>query len=276
MFMDTLLKYGELFKKDSLESSVSLFGDAEELKPERPEIPAMTGEEDIMEKLKYEKELVGMYLSSHPLDAYSFELENFTTCQINELQTLISECNTTRKSTKVSVAGFITTTSETMTKTGRPMSRMTVEDYSGSYEFAFFGKDHETFMQYEKPHTAIYIEGVIEERFRQKPEDKAQGKPAPDMIFKPKGMMLLGNVTETFVKGFSINISTPMLSPEFREKLVKMLKKNKGTVPLTMYLYDPIKKWNIEFLSHKFKVQITPSFLEELKMMDIKYNVLRK
>ena len=276
MFMDTLLKYGELFKKDSLESSISLFGDAEELKPERPEIPAMTGEEDIMEKLKYEKELVGMYLSSHPLDAYSFELENFTTCQISELQTLISECNTTRKSTKVSVAGFITTTSETMTKTGRPMSRMTVEDYSGSYEFAFFGKDHETFMQYEKPHTAIYIEGVIEERFRQKPEDKAQGKPAPDMVFKPKGMMLLGNVTETFVKGFSINISTPMLSPEFREKLVKMLKKNKGTVPLTMYLYDPIKKWNIEFLSHKFKVQITPSFLEELKMMDIKYNVLRK
>ena len=276
MFMDTLLKYGELFKKDSLESSISLFGDAEELKPERPEIPAMTGEEDIMEKLKYEKELVGMYLSSHPLDAYSFELDNFTTCQISELQTLISECNTTRKSTKVSVAGFITTTSETMTKTGRPMSRMTVEDYSGSYEFAFFGKDHETFMQYEKPHTAIYIEGVIEERFRQKPEDKAQGKPAPDMVFKPKGMMLLGNVTETFVKGFSINISTPMLSPEFREKLVKMLKKNKGTVPLTMYLYDPIKKWNIEFLSHKFKVQITNEFLEELKTLGIRYTVSKK
>ena len=276
MFMDTLLKYGELYKKDSLESAVSLFGDAEEMKPERPEIPAMTGDEDIMEKLKYEKELVGMYLSSHPLDTFAFELENFTTCQIGELQGLVSECNTTRKSTKVSVAGFITAAAETMTKTGRPMSRMTVEDYSGSYEFAFFGKDHETFMQYEKVHTAIFIEGVIEERFRQKPEDKAQGKPAPDMVFKPKNMMLLGNVTETFVKGFSINVSTPMLSPEFREKLVKMLKKNKGSVPLTMYLYDPLKKWNIEFLSHKFKVQISPSFLEELKMMNIKYSVLRK
>ena len=276
LFLDTLLRYGELYKKDSLESSISLFGDAEEMKPERPEIPAMIGDEDIMEKLKFEKELVGMYLSSHPLDTYAFELENFTTCQIGELQGLISECNETRKTTKVSVAGFITAASETQTKTGRPMSRMTVEDYSGSYEFAFFGKDHETFMQYEKVNTAIFVEGVIEERFRQKPEDKAQGKPAPDMVFKPKNIMLLGNVTDTYVKGFSISITTSMLSPEFRESLVKMLKKNKGNVPLTMFLHDPIKKWNIEFLSHKFKVQITPAFLEELKKAGVKYSVVRK
>ena len=276
LFIDTLLKYGELYKKDSLESSISLFGDAEELKPERPEIPAMNVEEDIMEKLKFEKELVGMYLSSHPLDTYSFELENFTTCQISELQNLITECNTTRKTAKVSIAGFITAASETQTKTGRPMSKMTVEDYSGSYEFAFFGKDHETFMQYEKPHTAIFIEGMIEERFKQKPEDKAQGKPAPDMVFKPKNMMLLGNVTDTYVKGFSITVSTPMLSPEFRERLVKMLKKNKGSVPLTIFLHDPAKKWNIEFLSHKFKVQITPAFLDELKNAGIRFSVIRK
>ena len=276
LFMDTLLKYGELYKKDSMESAISLFGDAEELKPERPEIPAMTAEEDIMEKLKFEKELVGMYLSSHPLDTYTFELENFTTCQIGELQGLVTECNTTRKPMKVNVAGFITAASESTTKTGRPMSRMTVEDYSGSYEFAFFGKDHETFMQYEKLHTAIFIEGVIEERFRQKQEDKAQGKTPPDLVFKPKNMMLLGNVTDTYVKGFSISISTPMLSPDFRDRLVKTLKKNKGTVPLSMFLYDPVKKWNIEFESHKFKVQITPAFLDQLKKMNINYNVLKK
>jgi len=276
LFMDTLLKYGELYRKDSMESAISLFGDAEELKPERPEIPAMTAEEDIMEKLKFEKELVGMYLSSHPLDTYTFELENFTTCQIGELQGLVTECNTTRKPMKVNVAGFITAASESTTKTGRPMSRMTVEDYSGSYEFAFFGKDHETFMQYEKLHTAIFIEGVIEERFRQKQEDKAQGKTPPDLVFKPKNMMLLGNVTDTYVKGFSISISTPMLSPDFRDRLVKTLKKNKGTVPLSMFLYDPVKKWNIEFESHKFKVQITPAFLDQLKKMNINYNVLKK
>ena len=274
-FLDTLIRYGELYKKDSMDSSISLFGDVEELKPERPEIPEMIGDEDIMEKLKYEKELVGMYLSSHPLDTYAFELENFTTCQISELPELVSQCDQKKEKMKVNVAGFITTASESMTKTGRPMSRMTVEDYSGSYEFAFFGKDHEAFMQYEKVNTGIFIEGVIEEKYYIKPEERAKGKTS-EYAFKPKNMMLLGNVADTFVKGFAINVSTPMLTPEFREKLVKLLKKNKGNVPLTMYLYDPGKKWNIEFLSHKFKVQVTLPFIDELKELGITYSVVKK
>jgi DNA polymerase-3 subunit alpha len=274
-FIDTLLKYGDAYKKDSLDSAVSLFGDVEELKPERPEIPEMSGDEDIMEKLKYEKELVGMYLSSHPLDTFAFELENFTSCQITELPELISECNAKQEKKKVTVAGFITTASESMTKTGRPMSRMTVEDYSGSYEFAFFGKDHELYMPYMKTNTGIFIEGMIEERFRLKPEDIAKGK-KPEYSFRIKNMMLLGNVADTYIKGFSINITTPMLSPEFREKLVSLLKRNKGNVPLTMFLYDPAKKWNIEFLSHKFRVQVTLPFIEELKAMGITYSVVKK
>ena len=275
LFIDTLLRYGDLYKKDTMESAVSLFGDAEEMKPERPEIPAMVGDEDIMEKLKYEKELVGMYLSSHPLDTYSFEIDNFTTCTISDLPGLISDCFEKKEKMKVNVAGFITAASEGTTKTGRPMSKMTVEDYSGSYEFAFFGKDHEAFMPYEKLHTAIFIEGVIEEKYYIKPEEREKGKTS-EYAFKPKNMMLLGNVTDTYVKGFSINVTTSMLSPEFREKLVGLLKKNKGNVPLTMFLYDPVKKWNIEFLSHKFKVQVTLPFIEELRSMGITYNVMKK
>jgi hypothetical protein len=89
-------------------------------------------------------------------------------------------------------------------------------------------------------------------------------------------MMLLGNVNEQFVKGFSIQLSTTMLSQEFREKLVKMIKRNKGSVPLTMFLYDPEKKWNIEFLSRKFKIGVTSSLLEDLKAMNITWKVLRK
>ena len=155
------------------------------------------------------------------------------------------------------------------------MSRMTVEDYGGSYEFAFFGKDHEAFMQYEKTNTALFIEGSIEEKFFIKPEERAKGKEV-DYAFKPKNMMLLGNVTDTFVKGFSISISTPMLSPEFRENLVKLIKRNKGSVPLTMFLHDPGKKWNIEFLSHKFRIGVSLQLIEELKSMGIKYSVIKK
>ena len=274
-FIDVLLKYGELYRKDTMESAVSLFGEVEELKPERPEIPPMTGEDNILEKLQMEKELVGMYLSSHPLDAYSFELDNFTTCQISELPALVAECQEKKTKLKVNIAGFVTARSEGYTKTNRPMSRMTVEDYGGSYEFAFFGKDHETFMQYEQLHSALFIEGVIEEKYYIKPEERAKGKTS-DYAFKPRNMMLLGNVTDTYVKGFSIQLSTPMLSQEFREKLVKMIKRNKGSVPLTMFLYDPENKWNIEFLSRKFKIAVTSSLLEDLRSLNITWKLLKK
>ena len=274
-FLDTLIKYGELFKKDSMESAVSLFGEVEEMKPERPEVPAMVGEEDILERLQMEKELVGMYLSSHPLDRYSFEMENFTTCQIGELDALISDCEAKKNKQKVSIAGFIISTETRQTKTGRPWSKTVIEDFSGSYEIALFGKDHENFMNYMQLHNAIFIEGEIDEKYYIKPEERAQGKTSP-YAFKLKKVMLLGNVTDTYIKGFAIRITTPMLSPEFRENLVKMIKKNKGNVPLTMYLYDPEKKWNIEFLSRKFRVAVTDQLIEDLRKLQIRYSVLKK
>ena len=274
-FIDTLLRYGDLYRKDSMESAVSLFGEVEELKPERPEIPPMTGEEDILEKLQMEKELVGMYLSSHPLDQYTFELENFTTCQVGELDALVSECENRKTKQKANIAGFIISTQQMTTKTGRPWSKTVIEDFSGSYELALYGKDHENFMSYMQLHNAIFIEGEIDEKYYIKPEERAQGKTSP-YSFKVKKVSLLGNVTDSFVKGFAISISTPMLTPEFRDSLVKMIKRNKGNVPLTMFLYDPEKKWNIEFLSRKFRVAVTAPFIEELTKMQIKYSVLKK
>ena len=277
LFIDTLIRYGELYRKDSEESAVSLFGEVEEMKPERPEIPAMQGEEDILEKLHYEKELVGMYLSSHPLDRYQFELDNFTTCQVSELDNLISDCEAKKTKMKAAIAGFVTTSQQMTTKTGRPWSKTTIEDKSGSYELALFGKDHEAFMGYMQLNSAILIEGIIEEKYFVKQDEKAKeaAKPSP-YAFKVKNIMLLGNATDSFVKGFSIQISTPMLTPEFRERLVKMINRNKGSVPLTMFLYDPDKKWNIEFLSRKFKVAVTEQLLDELQELNISYSVVKK
>ena len=274
-FMDVLLRYGELYKKDSMESSVSLFGEAEEMKPERPEIPPMIGEENILNKLQMEKELVGMYLSSHPLDQYQFEIDNFTTCQVSEINNLVSECEMKKTKMKVAVAGFVTKTEHINGQSGRPWSRTVIEDFGGSYELKLYGKDHENFMSYMQLHNTIFLEGDIEERYYIKPEDRAQGKTSP-YGFKVKKIILLGNVTDTYIKGFAINITTPMLTPEFREWLVKTIKKNKGNVPLSMYLYDPENKWNIEFLSRKFKVAVTAEFIEELEKMNVRYTVLKK
>ncbi len=274
-FLDALIKYGELYKKDNEDSSVSLFGDAEEMKPERPDIPAMIGEEDILDKLQKEKELVGMYLSSHPLSQYSFEIENFTSCQLSDLDKLVSECDAKRIKMKTMVAGFITSTQTLLNKTGRPWSKTVIEDFSGSYEIVLFGKDHENFMKYLQSYNALFIEGEIDEKYYIKPEERAAGKTSP-YAFRIKNIMLLGNVMETLAKGFAINLTTDMLTPELRQKLVSLIKKNKGSIPLTMYLFDPVKKWNIEFLSRKFRIAVSAPFLEELEKMQIRYKLLKK
>ena len=274
-FIEALIRYGELYKKDAMDSAISLFGEAEELKPERPEVPPMIGEEDILEKLHLEKELVGMYLSSHPLDQYQFELENFISCQLSEIDSLVEECEASKTKAKISVAGFITSTQTLLGKSGKPWSKTVIEDYNGSYELAFFGKDHENYMNYLQPNTAVFIEGDIEEKFYIKPEDRAQGKTSP-YAFRVKKIMLLGNVAETFLKGFAINITTNMLSPDFRVRLVKTIKANKGKTPLSIYLYDPEKGWKIEFFSRKFSVSVSEDFITELQKMGITYNVVKK
>ena len=274
-FLDALVRYADQYRKDKVDSSNSIFGEMEEAKPIRPEMPAMRGEENEMEMLKREKELVGMYLSSHPLDKYSFEIENFTTGSVASINDLINSCEEAKKTMKISVAGYISSSQTLSTKTGKPYSKTVIEDKEGSYEIALFGKDHENFMNYLQPNTAVFIDGEIGEKYFRKPEDrKTMGD--PPYGFKIKKIMLLGNVTETYVKGFSIRITTPMLNSDFRERLGKIIKKNKGTVPLTMYLYDPKTRYNIEFLSRKFQVAISAPFINDLKDMNIGYNVISK
>ena len=267
-FLDALVRYADQYRKDKVDSSNSIFGEMEEAKPIRPEMPAMRGEENEMEMLKREKELVGMYLSSHPLDKYSFEIENFTTGSVASINDLINSCEEAKKTMKISVAGYISSSQTLSTKTGKPYSKTVIEDKEGSYEIALFGKDHENFMNYLQPNTAVFIDGEIGEKYFRKPEDrKTMGD--PPYGFKIKKIMLLGNVTETYVKGFSIRITTPMLNSDFRDRLGKIIKKNKGTVPLTMYLYDPKTRYNIEFLSRKFQIAISAPFINDLKDMNI-------
>ena len=274
-FLDALVKYADLYKRNAVDESNSLFGGMEEAKPVRPEMPPMRGEENELEILKKEKELVGMYLSSHPLDKYSFEIENFTTNSVAEIPDLINSCESEKKTMKISVAGYISTTQVLTTKTGKPYSKTVIEDKDGSYELALFGKDHENFMNYMQVNSAIFIEGSIEEKYFRKPEDrKTMGD--PPYGFKIKKITLLGNVTDTYIKGFSIQITTPMLNSDFREKLGNLIKHNKGTVPLTMFLYDPKTKYNIEFLSRKFQIAISAPFISDLKDMHIGYSVIRK
>lgn len=274
-FLDELLNYASVTKKNAEDDAASLFGDAEELKAEKPEPPAMVGEADLLELLKKEKDMVGMYLSDHPLKRYEFELETFTSCRLSELDDLVTECEREHRQQKVFIAGFITSTEVKTSRTGKPFAKTTLEDFSGTYELALFGKDYETFMPYLTEHTAIYVEGEIKEAYFSKSDDKEKTTNAP-YKFRVKKISLLGNIGDALLSGFTIELSTPMVSADFRKHLMSVVKASKGTVPFLILLSDPKTQYVIEFQSRKYQVAVTADFISEIKNLGLRYKVLRK
>ena len=275
LFLDELAHYADLYKNDQVDSAFSLFGEVEEMKPHRPDMPEAPAEEDILEILKKEKEFVGMYLSSHPLDRYQFEMDTFTNLTLAELSQKVTECEEKRKPEKVALAGMVTEVKNLTTRTGSPGTSMLLEDYSGTYELRLYGKDYESWLPFAKQHENLFIEGEINERYFVKPEERAQGKTAP-YGFKIKKISLLGNLGVNMISGLTLTLTTEQLSEKFRKSLAKLLKENKGDIPLFVALADKETGYKLDFKSKKFTVAVTTEMISELKMLGIGYKVNRK
>lgn len=274
-YLDDLMSYGQITRQNAEDDAASLFGDAEELKIEKPEPPALTIEPDILEVLQREKDVVGMYLSDHPLKKYEFELENFTNCKMAELGDLIADCDKNRQTAQVALAGLVTSVETKISRNGKPFAKVNVEDFSGIYEFAFFGKDYENFMNYLHEHTAIYIEGEICEKYFLKPEEITAGKKAP-YTFKVKKISLLGNVAEDRLTGFAIEMLANDITPELRHRLVHLVKEYSGKIPLSMIVFDPVTNYIVEFISRKYHISVSADFILQLNELGLKYRVSRK
>ncbi len=274
-YLDDLMSYGQITRQNAEDDAASLFGDAEELKIEKPEPPALTIEPDILEVLQREKDVVGMYLSDHPLKKYEFELENFTNCKMAELGDLIADCDKNRQTAQVALAGLVTSVETKISRNGKPFAKVNVEDFSGIYEFAFFGKDYENFMNYLHEHTAIYIEGEICEKYFLKPEEITAGKKAP-YTFKAKKISLLGNVAEDRLAGFAIEMLANDITPELRHRLVHLVKEYSGKIPLSMIVFDPVTNYIVEFISRKYHITVSADFILQLNELGLKYRVSRK
>ena len=274
-YLDDLMSYGQVTRQNAEDDAASLFGDAEELKIEKPEPPALTVEPDILEELQREKDVVGMYLSDHPLKKYEFELENFTNCKMAELGDLIADCDKNRQTAQVALAGLVTSVETKISRNGKPFAKVNVEDFSGIYEFAFFGKDYENFMNYLQEHTAIYIEGEICEKYFLKPEEITAGKKAP-YTFKAKKISLLGNVAEDRLTGFAIEMPANDITPDLRHKLVHLVKEYSGKIPLSMIVFDPVTNYIVEFISRKYHITVSADFILQLNELGLKYRVSRK
>jgi len=282
--IDVLLNYGKKFQEDNLSTQASLFGadDIETTKPALP-IPPQLNMRDV---LKTEKNLVGMYLSAHPLDRYSFEIQTFTDITLGELMKLPDQIMLDPSlfvpGKRYNVAGLVTASVLRQSrKNNRTWCMMTIEDYSGSVNLPLFGKDYENNMSYAQEGKALYLTLEIVPRYeylssdekKKLSKEQIQARKPRSYDLKIREISLLSTIRETKVHELILNLPVTAVNKEFRKDFVSTLKKSKGKVKLSLYITDEDKNLHASFFSRKYKVDITSDLLEFMQRNHIQYKI---
>ncbi|PLX24034.1 MAG: DNA polymerase III subunit alpha [Salinivirgaceae bacterium] len=251
-FIENIIKYGNRLKEENASAQQSLFGGAEEgFEVAKPE-PALSEPWTKMARMNIEKEYVGIYLSEHPLDDYKLELNHFCTAKFVDLQQDMESF----KGKDVTVGGMVTEVKHLTTKTGKPWGRFTVEDFSGSYSFALFGKDYMAFKPYMEKDWYLLIKGRVQNR---------EWGDTEELEFKMKEISNLGDVREEKIKMINIKIPIEALSEELVTEMHDIMARGKGNAALQFLVHDPKKDMVIPLFSRSISVEITKELIEYLE-----------
>ena len=260
-FSELLLRYGTNFQRAKQEQVNSLFGfDDETMNTAgRPEIPHAPSWPDA-EKLKKERELVGMYLSAHPLDPYYMELNYGTTCTIQGIDDIPHEAGTT-----FTFGGMVTDYQTRLSRNGNQFAILKLEDYTGSHELRLFGKSMFEYGRYGIPGTPIIVTCAYEKR-----------RFGEEIDCNVVNIRLLDDVKGMLIDGITIK-ATPEEMSEQLATLIKELnqtgKENLGN--LNFNIYDPKIKRSIS-LTSSVKVPITRKLVNILDSLEIEYKIQTK
>lgn len=249
-FVDHLVRYGNLVK--SQQTNTLFDQDTSYINAQKkPNIP--DGDEwPPLVRLNKEKELIGVYLSSHPLDDYKLEIENFTNCtlaQLNELEVL--------RGREIAVAGLVTEVKHLTTKTGKPFGTLVVEDYSDSYKFMLFGRDYEDFRKYLYEGYSLLIKGSVQQSLWR--------KDAQIWEFKVKSIMVLNNAREELVTNLAIGLSLNDLNDELIKEIKQRTSQSNGRTRIKFCIYDESEGISVELFSRNTSVNVTNDLLLFLK-----------
>ncbi len=195
--LETLVNYGQKTQQDSMSMQATLFDDLEGFEVTKPNIPDCEPWHDY-EKSKKEKELIGIYLTSHPLDPYRLEMELLCT-PVEILNGDLANL----KGKDVTIAGIITAIREGKTKNGKDFAIIGIEDFGGIYELAFFGKDYTDYRQYFIHETAIYVKGKVGPKW---------GKEGNELSFGIQKVDHLDGITENAIRSITLQIDIEKLT----------------------------------------------------------------
>jgi DNA polymerase-3 subunit alpha len=212
---EKVIRYAAKIQQEAASAQASLFGGSTGTEMPMPRVDPIEPFSEI-EKLQFEKEVVGVYISGHPLDNFDFIIETFVTHKLMELNNL--EALENRGECKF--VGIVSAVEERTTKTGNPFGRMTVEDYSGGYTFTMFGKDYIQKRNFFLPGAQLFIEGTVARN--------TWGN--QNLEFKIRNIDLLETVAEKRVNGVVVHMNADpgQLTFDKMEQVEKLIKKHSG------------------------------------------------
>ncbi len=259
-FIEQLLKYGNKIQMENNESP-TLFGDMVSIEIAKPVIPANVDPVSIgwstLARLNREKELIGIYLSAHPLDNFRLEINTFCNTQLSEFKEIEK-----LRGRDITCAGIITLAKNSMSRNGRPYGTMNLEDYTGSHSITLFGKDYETYRNYFFEGYPLLVSGTVIESTWKKGE----------LEFRIKSVQLLSNARDELIRILSIQIPIEDLNDDIIDGIKKFTHKP-GNVSLKFMVYDPHEKMSVEMYSRSQRIELSNQlidFLEETPELEFK------
>jgi DNA polymerase-3 subunit alpha len=248
-FIEKLIRYGNAVQNEQQSNQSSLFGSTAAGDIANPKLPVCEPWGEI-EKLRREKEVVGFYISGHPLDQFRVELENFCTCTIDKVMD--------HKNKDITIGGIVSKVAIRQSKNGKSFAIFSIEDYNESLEMAMFGEDYLKNAYLLKPGEFLHLRGKVQVRYNT----------TDQWEFRPNAIQLLTDIRAKMCKGIQVNIEIRSLKPETLESLEKLVAENKGSGLLRVMLTDNLENINIDMFSRKYKIEPNNSLIEGLNRLE--------
>ena len=252
-FIEILLRYGQTYQQEQNQMQNSLFGDMGGVEIATPK-PPEAEQWSTIELLKKERDLVGIYLSAHPLDEYSVVLNSMCNLRCDQL-TRDMDKQELAKTAELTFGGIVSSVTSRFTKNNKPFGIVTIEDFNGQGELALFGDEWTKWQHMLKEEYIVYITATMRQRFANAPNSL-------ELVIK--SVEFMNDVKDKRIEKFTIYIDSTLLHNSRMNDLEVLLKSNPGNVPLYFNIHDSEHNTDLTLLSHNTTIDPSKKLLNFL------------
>ena len=252
-FIEHLLKYGAGYQQQKSSASTSLFGaSSEDSMMAAPSVPKVD-EWNLIQKLNYEKDCVGIYLSGHPLDDFKMEL-SYANATLDKVQDM--------KNQRVKVAAFVSSVSHRVSRKGTGFGSFVIQDYKGSQEFALFNEDYARFSPILQTGVSVLIEGEMKQKWN-----------SEEFELKIKEVKQLASLGNSMAESITIMIPIEVITEGLIKDLELMCVKYKGKHKLKTQLIDATNRQTLHLFSTEKKVNVDSDLIAAVEAKGLSYKL---